>query len=132
MKGKIYLSEFIAVKKTKRMGLGVLALANLPAGLLLETSPVIVMSAQERTLLDQTALHDYIFIWGEKEDQCAMALGYVSMYNHSFEPNCEYEMDYESGNMTVRTIKAVKKGEELFFSYNGDPNDKSPLWFETT
>jgi hypothetical protein len=30
-------------------------------------------------LLDQTLLHDYIFEWGEKKDQCCMALGYVPL-----------------------------------------------------
>ena len=44
-----------------------------------EIAPVIVLSAADRPLLDQTLLHDYIFTWGEKGEQCAMALGYVAM-----------------------------------------------------
>ena len=42
-----------------------------------------------------------------------------------------YEQDYEAQNMSVKTIRDIKKGEELFFSYNGDPNNKTPLWFKT-
>ncbi len=46
------------------------------------------------------------------------------MYNHSFEPNCESEKDYDNGSIAVRTIKPIKKGEELYFNYNGHPTDK--------
>ncbi len=55
-------------------------------------TPVVVMNAEERILLDKTILHDYIFEWGEKADQCCMALGLVPVYNHSYEANCGYEM----------------------------------------
>jgi len=40
-------------------------------------------------------------------------------------------MDYQERIMTVRTLRAIKKGEELFFSYNGHADDKTPLWFKT-
>ena len=40
------------------------------ANTIIEISPVIVMTAEERTLLDQTLLHDYIFEWGEDSKQC--------------------------------------------------------------
>ncbi len=125
-----YLSDRIEIRQTQKMGKGVFALAYLPEGLLLELSPVIVMSAQERTLLDQTRLHDYIFIWGEREDQCAMALGYVPLYNHAPVSNCEYVMDFEKETISIITVRPVAKGEELFVNYNGDWNDERPVWFE--
>ncbi|MCW3113832.1 MAG: protein-lysine N-methyltransferase [Segetibacter sp.] len=113
-------------------GRGVFTTKNITAGTVIEISPIIELSPKDRKKIEGTKLYHYIFEWGKSKRKAAVALGYVSMYNHSFEPNCEYEMDYESGNMTVRTIKPVRKGEELFFSYNGDPNDKTPLWFKTT
>jgi SET domain-containing protein len=87
------------------------------------------MSAGERKLLDQTILHDYIFEWGENNKQCCMALGYVPMYNHSFKSNCEYEMDYKERLISIKTVRFIKAGEELFINYNGDWNDSKPLWF---
>ena len=33
--------------------------------------------------------------------------------------------------MTIKTIKPIKKGEELFVNYNADPNDKTKVWFDT-
>ncbi len=103
---------------------------DIAAGTVIEISPVIIMSRKERELLDQTLLHDYIFEWGEKKDRCCMALGYVPVYNHSYESNCEYEMDFEQEQISIKTMRRVKAGEQLFINYNGDWNDTTPVWFE--
>jgi SET domain-containing protein len=95
-----------------------------------EVSPVIVMSAADRELLDKTLLHDYIFEWGGDKKQCCMALGYVAVYNHSYKSNCEYEMDFGTQTISITTVRFIKAGEELFINYNGDWNDKRPVWFD--
>ena len=118
------------IASTASMGRGVFSSADIPADTIIEISPVIVMSKEERQQLDQTALHDYIFEWGENKDQCCMALGYIAVYNHSYESNCEYEMDYDKQQVQVKTMRAIKAGEELFINYNGDWNDPKPVWFE--
>jgi SET domain-containing protein len=112
------------------MGRGVFTSENIEAGTVVEESLVIVMSRDERKLLDQTLLHDYIFEWGEKKDHCCMALGYVPIYNHSYKSNCEYEMDFEKEMITIKTVHFIKAGEELFINYNGKWNDNKPVWFE--
>lgn len=101
----------------------------IPEGTVIEIAPVIVMSAQDRSFIDQTKLHDYIFVWGEKEDRCAMALGYVPMYNHSAPSNCEYEMEWEAELIRVKTVRYIQAGEELFINYQGDWNSDEPVWF---
>ncbi len=122
----------LEIRPSKKRGRGVFTTKDIPANTVIEVSPVIELSVSDRKKLEDTLLYHYIFEWGKTKRKAAMALGYVSMYNHSFEPNCEYEMDYETNNMTVRTLKPVKKGEELYFSYNGNPDDKTPLWFRTS
>ncbi len=112
------------------MGNGVFTSSPLRKDTVIEESPVIVMSARERELLDQTLLHDYIFEWGEKSGQCCMALGYVPIYNHSYDSNCEYEMEFGKKIIRIKTVRNIKKGEELFINYNGTFNDKKALWFE--
>ncbi len=112
------------------MGRGVFTSEDLEADLTIEISPVIIMNAEERKLIDQTALHDYIFEWGEDHKQCCMALGYVAVYNHSYQSNCEYEMDFDAGNITISTVRPIKAEEELFINYNGNWNDPKPIWFE--
>jgi len=111
-------------------GRGVYTAAAIPADTIVEISPVIVMSATERLLLDQTKLHDYIFVWGAEENQCCMALGYIAVYNHSYEANCEYNMDFGRELMEIKTMRDIAAGEELYINYNGDWNNETPVWFE--
>ena len=100
------------------------------ADTIIEIAPVIVMPAADRILLDKTLLHDYIFEWGTDKTQCCMALGFVPIYNHSYNSNCEYFMDYSSNTIMLKTVKNIEAGEEVFINYNGDFNDKTALWFE--
>jgi SET domain-containing protein len=111
------------------MGRGVFTSESLRKGDIVEIAPVLVMGEKERVLLDQTLLHDYIFEWGHDKKQCCMALGYVPVYNHSYKSNCEYEMDFEEERIRIKTVRYIKAGEELFINYNGNWNDKTPVWF---
>ena len=65
------------VSETGAMGRGVFTSESIEKGTVIEESPVIVMTNGERKLMDQTILHDYIFEWGEKKNECCMALGYI-------------------------------------------------------
>lgn len=112
------------------MGRGIFTTEPIRARTIVEVSPVIVLSANDRRLVDQTLLHDYIFEWGEVPGQCCMALGYVPLYNHSYRSNCDYEMEYEHALIRVRALRKIEKGEELFINYNGAANSDARLWFE--
>ncbi|HNR16161.1 MAG TPA: SET domain-containing protein [Chitinophagaceae bacterium] len=121
---------FLFVSPSEKRGRGMFTSEDIAAGTVIEISPVIIMSRKERELLDQTLLHDYIFEWGEKKDRCCMALGYVPVYNHSYESNCEYEMDFEQEQISIKAVRKILAGEELFINYNGDWNDSKPVWFD--
>ena len=112
------------------MGRGVFTSEDIAKDTVIEISPVIVMSGDERKLLDQTLLHDYIFEWGHHREGCCMALGYVPIYNHSYKSNCEYEMDFDQQLITIRSVRFIKAGEEIFINYNGDWNNRNPVWFD--
>jgi uncharacterized protein len=58
----ILSSLFIAASPGR--GRGVFTNENLNKGEFIEISPVIVMSGEEKKLLDLTILHDYIFLLG--------------------------------------------------------------------
>lgn len=120
----------IYIDSTDKMDRGVFTSEDIEAGTVIERSPVIVMSRDERKLLDQTLLHDYIFEWNGDKDECAMALGYIAVYNHSYRSNCEYEMDFANRVISIKAVHFIKAGEELFINYNGDWNNEKPLWFE--
>lgn len=126
------LHPALYIAQTEQKGRAVFCREALAIGTIIEWAPVVVMPAAERKLLDKTLLHDYIFEWGENKDQCAMALGYVPIYNHSYNSNCEYFMNYDTETIYIRTVKAVKAAEELTINYNGNFNDETEIWFEAT
>lgn len=126
---KPFIAQALTIKKTRNMGRGVFTQMDLPANSVVEMAPVIVMSREERSHLDQTKLHDYIFEWGSDSQQCCMALGWIPLYNHSYQANCQYEMHFAKQLIYVITVRDIAAGEELFINYNGDWNNEKPVWF---
>jgi uncharacterized protein len=124
------ISHYLFISDSFNKGRGVFTSEAISPGTVIEVSPVIVMSKKERLVLDQTLLHDYIFEWGSGKNQCCLALGYISVYNHSYQSNCEYEMDYIEEMISIKTMRFIKAGEELYINYNGNWDDKKTLWFE--
>lgn len=120
------------INASAERGRGVFTSEDIMSGTIIEMSPVIAIGANDRALLDQTILHDYIFEWGETHKECCMALGYLALYNHAYRSNCEYEMDYEGSSIRIKTVRYIREGEELFINYNGDWNNNKPVWFKTT
>lgn len=59
---------------------------------------------------------------------CAIALGYGSLYNHSYDPNSFYSMENDDW-MIIWALRNIKKNEEITFNYNGDPTCKEPVGF---
>ncbi len=112
------------------MGKGVFTTEDISKGSVVEIAPVLVMSAAERVLLDKTLLHDYIFEWGEDTGLCCMALGWVPVYNHSYNSNCDYEMDYAQNTITIKAVRKIEAGEELFINYSGSWDATKPVWFD--
>lgn len=119
------------IMDTPQRGRGVFTTEAIPEGTTIEIAPVIVLNEVDRTTVDSTLLHDYIFEWGEDERQAAVALGYVSIYNHSVEANCKYDMDFEHKTIQIQTKRPIAADEELCINYNGDGVIDKPVWFET-
>ncbi|MBO9155387.1 SET domain-containing protein [Chitinophaga sp. GCM10012297] len=124
------IKPYLYIQKTKEKGRGVFTKEPIPAGTLIEVSPVLVLSNSDTGIVDKTKLHNYIFLWGVRETRSCIALGFCSIYNHAYEPNCEYEMDFDAETMAIKTRRDIRKGEELSINYNGDVEDKSEVWFD--
>jgi len=119
---------FIAPSENR--GRGVFTAEPLSGNLVVEISPVLVVSPDERALLEQTRLHDYIFEWGPDGKEVCVAWGYLSMYNHAAIPNCRYEMDFTHQLISIYTLRDIAAGEELFINYLPDEGDQPPIWFD--
>jgi SET domain-containing protein len=121
---------FLYIMETAHRGRGVFTTESIPTGTTIEIAPVIVLNQTERALVDTTLLHDYIFEWGINEQEAAVALGYASIYNHSVDANCKYDMDFDHKTIQIQTIRAIAVDEELCINYNGDGVMDKPVWFE--
>lgn len=124
------IAPCLYISPTENRGRGVFTAEAIEKDSVIEIAPVIVMSDKERKLLDQTLLHDYIFEWGEQNKACCVALGWASVYNHSYKSNCTYEMDFTAQTITIKTVKKIKAGAELFINYSGSFNSKKKVWFD--
>jgi len=113
-------------------GRGVFTGEPLKEGTYIEMSPVIIFGQEDRKAIDRTVLYNYIFEWNSRAGESCMALGYVPMYNHSYDANCDYEMDHEALIIRIKTTRDITEGEELFINYNGASNDPRPVWFDVT
>jgi hypothetical protein len=120
----------IATSSKQKGGRGVYTTENIKAGTVIEISPVLVFTAAERKIVEQSKLYNYIFEWGKSHKLAALGMGYISMYNHDYNANCDYDMDYENETIMITVVKNVKKGEELFINYNASPDDQKPVWFD--
>jgi SET domain-containing protein len=121
---------FLIINESDGKGRGVFTQEPIEKDTVIEIAPVIVMQREDRIHLDATRLHDYIFEWGETRQECAMALGWLPLYNHSSSANCEYFMDFEEEAMFLKSVRDIKAGEELTINYNGEVNNEKPVWFE--
>ncbi|QDU79035.1 SET domain protein [Polystyrenella longa] len=117
-------SEWVKVKKVKGKGRGIFARKFIPEGTVIEKVPVLVMQAEDTY---GTFIEDYVFEWGK--DTVALALGYGSLYNHSYKANCRYE-DVGRQSKAYIAERDIEKGEEVTINYNGSPNDKTRMAFD--
>jgi SET domain-containing protein len=122
---------FLTIASSTNRGRGVFTTEPIAAHTTIEIAPVIVVNAAEREKLEQTLLYDYIFEWGADSKMAAVALGYISIYNHSNQPNCAYDMDFENQTISITTLQAIEVGAELFINYMCPEGPSAePVWFE--
>ena len=121
---------YLIIASAGKKGRGIFTTKNIKANTIIEVAPVIVLSAKERKTIEETKLFHYVFEWGRSKKQACIALGYASLYNHNYSSNCEYDMDYDKRTITIKTVKTIKKGDELSINYNAEPNDTTPVWFD--
>jgi SET domain-containing protein len=120
----------VYIKNSKIHGIGVFASKNINKDEVVEICPVIILNPKDTSIVDGTSLFDYYFSWGEDDISSAIALGYGSIYNHSYKPCAEYGKDCLKKELTFTAIKRIKKDEEITVNYNGLPDSQEKLWFE--
>src|SRR5664279_3895921 len=115
-------------KRLPGKGRGVIATKPIASGEILETSPVLPLALKDS---DCPGLDSYSLAWGEDVDgglgeqkDCAIGLGYLSLYNHSQAPNVTFDHHYDDNEISVLALRTIAAGEELTIDYG------VPLWWE--
>lgn len=115
----------IRIDDTDNKGRGVFARKNIKKLNIFESCPVIVIPRKE--CRKGTVLDNYVYLWNKN---AAVPMGAGLCYNHSYEPNAVYELDFKDNVIHFIALRDIKEGEEITVNYNGDPKSKRKVWFE--
>jgi SET domain-containing protein len=124
---RITAVEKIEYKNIAGKGRGVVATKPIATGELVERAPVVPIARGDS---ECPGLSDYAFAWGEdvpgfeEGKECAIALGYISLYNHAKPSNVRLERHYAENEMSIHALRDIVPGEELTIDYD------IPLWFD--
>jgi hypothetical protein len=110
-------------------GRGVFSTSAITQGELVERAPVIVVPAAEWPQVAASEFYHYCFAFGPGDRDAALALGHGSLFNHDWQPNAVYRKRPELAAIDFIARRAIAPGEEICINYNGDPDDRTPLWF---
>ncbi len=128
----------VTIRSVEGKGRHIVCHSFIPKGKEIDRIPVLVIPQSEVEPLNKTQLFNYVFEWDPEERykasrdlvQCdqryhqGVALGLISLCNHSYTPNSDYEFDYKNNYLVWRALRDIAEGEEVTIHY------KVPIWFE--
>lgn len=126
---RIFQPDGIEIKESAIHGRGVFACRKFRSGAVIETAPLILLSATDKTFLQTTSLFSYYFLIDSAATPAALGLGYSSVYNHSGTANAVYSISLKDASLIIKACKTILPGEEITLNYNGSPDDPSPVYF---
>ncbi|WP_153732714.1 SET domain-containing protein [Sporosarcina obsidiansis] len=106
---------------------GVFATRDIKKGQLLHEAPVISYPNDQHQYIEKTILADYAFEYGA--NHTAILLGYGMLFNHSYEPNATYDINFDKHTFDFFAYTDIRAGDEILINYNGDVEDQEQLWF---
>ena len=109
-------------------GFGVYTDEAFASGDPIEECPVLVIPSRQRELIDRTIFSGYYYEWGRGEG--ALALGFGSLYNHSYRPTARDDPADEGPVLIISAIRRITPGSEITINYNGNPRSRKRLWFD--
>jgi uncharacterized protein len=117
-KNYLLFPEKIIVKRSKIHRWGVFARQKIKKYEIIEESPYFFVPSSEIKLTPSCIPYSYEF-----NEDFIIGMGFSGLYNHSFDPNVEYEVDKVNEIMRHYAIKDIAIDEELTLNY-GEENVK--------
>lgn len=106
---------------------GVFATQDIAQGQIFHRAPVIPYPNEQHVHIEKTILADYAFEYGANHS--AFLLGYGMLFNHSYKPNANYELNFDNHTVDFFAHTDIKAGEEILINYNGEVDNEDPMWF---
>lgn len=130
---KLLASDKIYIKKSgiKNAGRGVYARRDIKKGEIIEVCPIIEVPKYDMANLRESILVTYFFYFGKTKEKLLIALGFGSIYNHSYKPNAAYKIMSTKKLIEFTALRNIYENEEITTNYNKIGKNKNPLWFET-
>ncbi len=107
MKKQLFLNKVI-VKKSRTHGYGVFAEKTIKKGEIIEECYILVSRGGDKTL------EDYYF---DVNGKYGIFTGFGVIYNHSDDPNADYNIYAKRKLAVIKAARTIRKGEEIFVSY---------------
>src|SRR6478609_1392078 len=99
----------LEIRHVPGKGRGVFAARAIAEGEILEEAHILIISAEDAERLEETPLGQHYFHWeGDVDDdrwRGAVALGVISLVNHSGEPNAGVWQDYAQERMVLEALR---------------------------
>lgn len=114
-------------------GRGIVSLQDIKAGELIERSPVLLVPHRDRSSVDPTIIFTYVFMWEhgtceedlyKHEGRAAIALGFTSLLNHSYNPNAVFHRHIDEMMIDILAARDIEAGDEITIDY------QMTLWFD--
>jgi SET domain-containing protein len=120
-------NHHVEIRISSGRGRGVFARERIASGAIIEAAPVIILPAADCPVLDRTIIHDYYFHWDGDPDgdgRGALALGLVTLCNHSTRPPARVERNYARLTLDLLAIDQIEPDTEVTIDYG------CTLWFK--
>lgn len=109
----------LAIRKSNLHRWGVFAKKFISAYEIIEEAPF--FSVDRKQINKVPSCHKYSYYLDCQTN--IIGLGYAGLYNHSYTPNCSYEVDYVNELMRHYALCDIVAGEEITLDY-GEENAK--------
>ncbi len=130
---KLPTSDKIYIRQSRILnaGRGVYARRDIKKDEIIEKCPVVEVPKHDMANLRESILVTYFFYFGKNKERLAVALGFGSIYNHSYKPNARFKIKHTEKSIDFIALNDIKKDEEITVNYKyGNPKNKRPLWFD--
>lgn len=118
-RNELYRGFKICVRRSELHRWGVFALSDIQKDEMLEEAPYFAVPLDEINAAPSCLIYSYWLC----ENYMLIGTGLASLYNHSYEPNADYQVDKINEIIRHYATKDIKAGEEITINY-GEENAK--------